>query len=202
MVEEIFLDFSVPRANVPECTHVRSTLLGSSVLALKKHGHFDRYAALLPREYHDEVIYGVAGHWVPIAVGRAHYVACTELGLEPHACATIGASVAQLAQKTAFSFVLRLATESGVTPWTILAKSRDFWTRAYKGSDVAVFKLGPKECRFEIVNTVLAEGRYWRASYGGIMSAIAGAFCRKVFVRELPWNSAMPASARYRMSWV
>ena len=84
----------------------------------------------------------------------------------------------------------------------ILAKSRDFWTRAYKGSDVAVMKLGPKECRFEIVGNVLAEGRYWRASLGGIMTAMAGAFCRRVFVRELAWNAAEPGSARYRMSWV
>ena len=202
MPEEIFVDFTVPRAQVPPCTEVRSTLLGSSVLALKKHGLFDRYVALLPTEHHDELLYGAAGRWLPIEVGRAHYVACAALGLAPSECATIGASVAQLAQKSAFSFVLRMATESGVTPWTMLGKARDFWTRTYKGSDIAIIKLGPKECRFEIVNNVLAEGAYWRASFGGIMTAIAGAFCRKIFVRQLAWDPREPGSARYRLSWV
>ncbi len=202
MPEEVFLGFPVPRAKVPVCTGIRSTLVGSSILALKKHGLYERYLQHLPLEHHDKILYGVVGQWLPIEVGQIHYAACLGMGLSHEEVLGIGRDVAAMAQKTMFSFVLRVATESGVTPWAMIAKGQAYWDRSYRGSSVAAFKIGPKECRVEIVANPLASNFYWRSSLQGILTALTQAFCRRAFVRELRWNPNEPFAVTYRLSWV
>ncbi len=187
---------------MPACTHVRSTLIGSSILALKRHGYFETYERHLPLERREVILYGVAGLWLPIDVGIAHYTACGAMNLPTDEIVALGASVAGLAQKTMFSFVRRVATEAGLTPWTAISKAQVFWERSYRGSAVAAFKLGPKECRLDTVGNPLAASPYWRASFRGIVTALIEAFSQRVFVRELPWSEGEPWSASYRMSWV
>jgi len=202
MLEEPFLPFAVPRARVPVCTHIRSTLIGSSILALKRHEVLGRYLRHLAPEHHDTILYGVAGQWLPIEVGLVHYAACAQMNLPTQEIVALGASVAALAQKAMFSFVLRVATESGVTPWSAISKGQVFWDRSYRGSAIAAFKLGPKECRVETVANPLAENPYWRSSLRGILTALIQAFSRRAFIRELAWDARERYVAGYRMSWV
>ena len=202
MPEEVFLGFPVPRAEVPVCTEIRSTLLGSSLLALRRHGLYERYLQHLPAEHHEAILYGAAGRWVPIEIGRAHYAACLAMGLSHEEMLAIGRDVAALAQKAMFSFVLRVATESGLTPWTMIAKGQAYWDRSYRGSSVAAFKIGPKECRVEVVANPLAANFYWRSSLQGILTALTQAFCQRAFVRELRWDERDPFAVKYRLSWV
>jgi hypothetical protein len=200
--EEVFMGLGVPRERVPVCTEIRSTLIGSSILALKRHQLFDRYLANLPRQHHDAILYAVAGQWLPIELGMVHYDACAAMGLPTDEIVAIGASVASLAQKAMFSFVLRMATESGVTPWSMIAKGQAYWARSYRGSNVAAYKLGPKECRVETVANPLAQNPYWRSSFRGIVTALTQAFCTRAFVHERPWRREDPFVAHYRISWV
>lgn len=90
MTEAVVLDFPLPRARVPVCTAVRSTLLGASVLTLRRLGLFDRYIEHLPARHHPPILYGVAGQWLPIALGAAHYTACAAMGLAPEEVAAVG----------------------------------------------------------------------------------------------------------------
>ena len=199
--EEVFVDFPVHRDQVPPCTHVRSTLIGSSILALRKHGLFDRYAANLPPEHRNEILYAVAGYWLPIGLGCVHYAACEALALSPADAVAIGASVAAIAQKTMFSFVLRLAVDGGVTPWTMLANGAAHWGRSYRGSGVAAYTLGPKDCRVEAVGNPLAAIPYWRSALRGILTALTQAFSTRAYVHELARSEGEPLAVSYRLSW-
>jgi hypothetical protein len=201
MLEEIVVALPATRDRIPVCTHVRSTLISSSILALKRHGVFARYESHLPPERRDAILYAVAGQWLPIADGIAHYTACDAMELPTEEMIALGASVASIAERTMFSFVLRLATESGVTPWTMLAKSPAHWGRSYKGSAVALHKLGPKEARVEVVAQPLAAIGYWRSALQGIGTAAVQAFSTRAFVRELPRRNTTPFDVSYRISW-
>jgi hypothetical protein len=111
----------------------------------------------------------------------------------------MGEGVAIQSQESALSLALKLAAGSGVTPWTVLAQSRRFWDRAFKGSGVAVFKLGPKEARFEIVGWPLARIEYTRLSFRGILVGLSRPFCTKVYVTEIAGHT--PTTVSYRMAW-
>ena len=201
MGEEPFVDFPVPRALVPVCTEVRSTVLATSILAIKKHGHFERYEPLLPADRRDEILYAIPGQWLPVELGLVHYRACEAMGLSWDEIVAIGHSVAELGTKAVFSFFLKRAPDAGANPWVALGAAPTHWTRSYQGSAAAVFKLGPREARMEVVNNPLASIPYFRASLQGITHATAASFASHVSVRELTWQPEVPFRASYRVSW-
>lgn len=139
---------------------------------------------------------------MPIELGIAHYTACDTLDLDEKGMLAMGSQVTAVAQKAMFSFVLRLATQSGVTPWTMLGNGEACSSRSYQGSAIEVLELGPKEAKIVIVAQPLAAIRYWRGSLAGIFSALAEAFSHRAFVRELPYSSRTPHEVSYRLSWV
>jgi hypothetical protein len=78
---ETVLALPAPADRVPVATAIRSTTLVSSMAALRAAGLVDRYFGLLPAE-HAPVVRGlVAGEWLPMEVGMAHYGAVEALQL-------------------------------------------------------------------------------------------------------------------------
>ena len=202
MKEEPFVDFPGGRAAVAPLTHVRSTLLGASILALKHHGHYETYLSKLPAERHDDILLAVAGQWLPVELGEIHYNACDAMGLPEDEIIAIGRSVSNLANGQTFSVTVRLARQEAVTPWLGLAKGPVQWARSYRGSAMGVFKLGPKDARIDVLRSSLAGIAYWRSSCLGIITVVTEAFCTKAEVRMVPWRGSDPYSVSYRLSWV
>src|SRR6478609_3254903 len=66
---------------IGELTHVRGTLLASSIQSLRSRGLFERYSAMLSHNYRDRVLNSVAGEWLDTEIALAHYSACDALGL-------------------------------------------------------------------------------------------------------------------------
>ncbi|HEY2511604.1 MAG TPA: hypothetical protein VGI39_12135, partial [Polyangiaceae bacterium] len=98
---------------LPPVTHIRSTQLAASVLALRAHGHFDRYIKGLPVRFHEPVLRSVAGTWLPIEVGVAHYRAAEALGLSVEEQMEMGRGVAQRIQSGLLGTLVRLAKNAG-----------------------------------------------------------------------------------------
>ena len=199
--EEVFLDFPRPRAELTDATHFRSTWLTVSQAALRERGYGDAYLAHLDPAYKEQLLAVVAGVWLPMDVARAHYTACDALALPTEELVEIGAGATRRANATALSFAVRLARETGVTPWTILAQVQRIWDRTSKGGGVAVFKLGPKEARIEVVGYPLAYLRYNRITFRGIVGAVVELFCQKAYVREIA-RACDARSLAFRLSWV
>ena len=117
---EVIVPFALPREKLPLATQVRSTLVASSLRSVRGHGFYDRYVALLDPGWRDAVLHAVAGVWLPLAAGVAHYKACDALGVSPAEQMEIGREVGDRIQGTFLASMVRVAKGAGVTPWDAL----------------------------------------------------------------------------------
>jgi hypothetical protein len=198
---ELFVPFQHPPGRVPPLYEVRSTLVVSSIQSLRARGLFDRYVAELAPTDSEVLLSLIAGTWIPLATADAHYRALDRLGLPTDVTEAIGGDVAQRINKTLLSTIIRASRSAGVTPWTLLSHVHRFRERSWHGSDIAVYKLGPKDARFEWVSQPLAEIPYFVTSLGGYLAALVGLFSTKAYSRverDVVWRSHR---IRVRLSW-
>jgi len=188
---------------VPLVSQVRSTLIASSVLTLRGRGLFDQYIGKLAKEMHDPVLEAVAGSWMPLAVGLAHYAATDALGLSMLEQFNIGREVAERVQNSVLATLVRAAKTVGVTPWTGLEQFQRMWDRMLVGGSGAVYRLGPKEARVEAHGNPLVARSYFRNSWRGMFAGSGELFCRKLYVTEVSAPKAETPLAPFvmRIAW-
>lgn len=200
MPEETVLPFRVAPDKTPHATRIRSTLITASLDALRRHGHFDRYQKLLPREERDVVLSCVAGVWLPIQVGIAHYTACDSLSLSADAIATMGSDVSERVQASFLATLAKLAKTAGVTPWTGLLQFQRLWDRVLDGGGVAVVKLGPKDARIDVVELPLIDIPYFHKAFRAFIVTGCQMFASRVYAHDArPRGRADWTS--YRIAW-
>lgn len=197
--EEVIVPFEPSRELIAPATAYRSTWLLSSLQALKDRGHSDEYFRVLPTEQHEPIRSLVAGVWLPLDIARAHYLACDALQLGVQEQIALGRAVSDKAQGSMLGTVVRMAKAAGVTPWTVLPQYGKLYQRGVQGGAVAVFKLGPKEARIEVVGCELFDIPYFRTAFRGVLQGIAGLFCRTSFIHDVPTTE--PGTATYRFQW-
>jgi hypothetical protein len=201
-IDELVTPLPEPRATLPEATRVRSTLLLSSLQSLRTRGLFERYVAVIDEAHREAMLEAVAGAWLPMAVGIAHYRACDALELTAEEEAAIGRDVNLRVQGTVLDLVLRTARGAGVTPWAILGSLGKLWTRTFDGGGgVEVRKTGPKDARVELVGLPLLAVPYFRHAFRGVFQGGLAPFCQRAYVRESV-EEATDASAVFRLAWV
>lgn len=180
---------------------VRSTLLASSLHAIRERDLFDRYQVLLPERYHEQVIHTLAPVWLPIEVAVAHYNAVDALQLDDRTVYEIGRSVGDRLQGTFLGTIARGAQRSGVTPWAILNKMDRVWGRIFEGGGgCAVFKLGPKEARAEVRGLPLVRCAYFRQGFRGVLAGGLEVIARKCYVNLQ--DSKHHDGLNFVVSWV
>jgi hypothetical protein len=181
-------------------THVRSTLLASSVQILRAKNSFDAYLKALPAAHHATVLEAVIGSWIPLSVAVAHYTAANSLGLPMQEQFENGRVVAERIQNSLLGTLVRAAKGAGVTPWTGLAQFQRLWDRLLQGGSGAVYKLGPKEARVEAHGIALVSIPYFRNAWRGMLAGSGALFCGKMFVTELPQHT-LKDSFVMRVAW-
>jgi len=186
---------------VPMLSHVRSTLLSASLLAMNERGLGDAYFKHLPASLHDTMRTLVAGSWIPVDVAGAHYEAVDALGLTAQEAVAIGGEVGDRVQASLLGVVFRVAKGSGVSPWTAAEMYPRLWERMFQGGDSRVVKLGPKEARFDNLGVPLCRYDYFRHAWRGMAIAALSLFSRKVFVNEVQ-ASRTSTSFAFKASWV
>ena len=180
------MPFPAPRERLGVATDVRSTLLTSSLLVVRERHLLDRYTALVPREHRDAILSTIAGVWLPMAVGMAHYRAMDALGFSPSEQVTIGTEVGDRVHGTFLGTMVKMAASAGATPWSALPQVSKLYGRVFRGGGgAAIFKLGPKEARAELAGVPLASIAYWRAGTRGMFQAGCELFSRKTYVTEI-----------------
>jgi hypothetical protein len=200
--EEVIVGLDASRDGVGLASHVRSTLLLSSVQSLRAKGLFDRYATHLQPADKDALLNTVAGMWMPMSLGMSHYRACEALGLSLSDATQLGHDVGNRVQGSLLGVLMRAAKGSGVTPWTVLGQIGRLWDRTFQGGGGAsLTKLGPKEARAELIGLPLMAVPYFRHAYRGAFIAALELFCEKVYVTEVH-NRQSDVSGAYRISWV
>jgi hypothetical protein len=179
---------------------VRSGLLCSSLQACRARGIEADYLAKLPREHHARVLSLTAAEWIDPELAFIHYTALDAMNMNEQMIEENGVNVAQHLQRGFLSVALRLAVESGVTPWSVLERYQKLWERYFDGSAIGVWKTGPKDARAEVVSFPLARMRYIQIGVGGIMRGVLELVCRRAYVQRLP-NLWSPTTLAYRISW-
>jgi hypothetical protein len=200
LAAEVFLPFEAPHRGAQGATHVRSTLIVSSIQTLRLHGHLDAYLVHVEPAQRDALLSLIAGAWIPIDLGLAHYRAAQKLGLDAKAIDAIGAEVGERINKSVLSLVVKMSREAGVTPWTALSKAHRLRELTWRGSDLAVWKLGPKDARLDWLGIPYASVPYYVTSYGGFLRGLIQLFCTKAYTRLVADHSTA-TSLSYRISW-
>lgn len=171
----------------PTVTHVRGTLIASSLQTLRELGHFARYEALLAREYHDSILFSLAMSWVPVEVATAHYQACDALALDRSQLASMGTIVSKRYADSFFGTILRTSRQAGLEgPWLALRSLGRIWDRIYQGGAILVDRTGPKDAYLEKRGLPLAQIPYFRSAFAAWMVAIGELLVRKMHVRFIP----------------
>jgi hypothetical protein len=196
--EEVIVEFTPSRES--PASQTRSTLLTTSLQAIRAHGRFPEYQKLLPRELSDTIVTVVAGVWLPIDIAVAHYSACNALDFSIQEQTAIGMEVGDRVQGTMLGLLVRTAKQAGLTPWTGLSQCNKLYDRLFRGGSVKLIKLGPKEARLEVVNNRLFALAYFRNAFRGLVCAGAQLFCEKAYVHELPKLTGT-TSLGMRVSW-
>jgi hypothetical protein len=182
-------------------THVRSTLIASSVQTLRARGLLDAYLAALPRDLHPTVLEAVAGSWLPLSVGMAHYAAADTLALSSIEQFNNGREVADRVQNSMLGTLVRAAKNMGVTPWTGLGMFQRMCDRMLFGGAGAVYKTGPKEARVEAHGIPLVRWAYFRNSWRGMFAGSGELFCTKLYVTELSTSPTSDVPFVMRIAW-
>ena len=199
-VEEILVPFRAAASVLGIASKCKSTLIVSSVRAMKEHGHMDAYAANLDPRAKDIVLGCIAGTWITMDAAVAHYSACNALGLSVAEQVRMGASVADRIHQTLLNTVVRIAAGAGADPWTALAHFHKFYERMFDRGGTSVVKVGPKDARVELVGLPLAGIPYFVNAYRGVIQKGGELFATRAFVTALP-KYASPTSLAFRIAW-
>jgi len=177
---------------IGELTHVRGTLLASSIQSLRARGLFDRYTMLLAHEYRDRVLNSVAGEWLSTEIAIAHYSACDALGLGVEEQIGMGRDVSKRTHETFLGLIVKMARGVGVTPWVVFPKINSLYMRIFRGGGIQITRLGPKDAKVQTVGLTPLSITYFRNAYVGMYEAGVGMFASNVQVRPLSLASSRP----------
>lgn len=199
--EEMIVPLPNTFARAPVSTHIRSTLLVSSLGAITRHGFRDAYVKLVPPQRLTAIETAIAGMWLPLDIALDHYGACDRLDLPKSLPFELGGEVVRELQKTFLGTLLKLASsEAGVSAWTGLARFGAIYERSFKGGGIRIFQLGPKDVRVEVLGQPLSAIAYFRIAYRGFIKAGCEFFTKSVFVHDVPKHCTATTLA-YRISW-
>lgn len=190
----------LPAIEISSVTSVRSTLLSSSLQAVRERSLDETYTRALPKRYHDQVLGTLAPVWLPIDVAMAHYRAMDSLALPEDQVLSIGRSVGDRLHGTFLGTIVRGARHAGITPWTLASKGERVWSRVFEGGAVGIVKLGPKDGLLSIRGLPLLSFDYFRVGLRGVICAGVEAVAQSCYVREKGY-SLSPDGTDFLVSW-
>ena len=198
MADKVVLDFR--SSDGPTATHVRSTLLGSSLETMRVLGFYERFASLLPSAYHEQILYTFAPMWLPVDVAVAYYDTWARLGLSEPELEHAAGMVCERIMGSFLATLARGARQSGATPWIPLRQYDRLWSRIFRGGAVRVTEKGPKDALIETHGLPMLRSPYFRLAYRSLLMTAGRLFARKLHMRE----RRVKASDAYAVlaSWV
>jgi hypothetical protein len=183
-------------------TQVRGALLVSSLQALREFGYFERYAACLPPDQRDAILFCVANCWLPLDLAMTHYGACDAMGLSDSELESVGEAVSQRIMGTLLGTMLRSGRSMGATPspWIPLRQYGRLCERLLDGGHHRVTELGPKDALVETAGVPMFRYRYFRTATLGIIRGAAGMFAKTCFAKEQ--RNLDPERIQVSLRWV
>jgi hypothetical protein len=199
--DDAIVPLTLPPASIPLATAIRSTTLISSLGTIEQAGRIETYWKNVPERYAGTLRHLVAGVWVPIEVGLAHYQTVERLRFSEQDARLNGRRVAENVQNSHFATMVR-ALGSAVSLWSVLPKFPSFMGRLIQGGACAIYRVGPKDARIELHAIPIARFQYVRSAWAGMFEGTLGLVSRKVYARDLRQKGSLPNSATFELAWV
>lgn len=199
---EVIVDFMSPQG--PTATHIRGTLIVTSVKLLKELALYERYLELASPEQRETIPYALAASWLPIAQAERHIETCSQLGLSDRQLGEMGAQVGAELFDSVIGTALRMARGAGLDQglWVALKQVDRVLPRLYTGGGCTVVKRGPKDALLEIHGVSLSQQRLFRALHHGFIQGVASALSRKAVVLQARPRFEKPSALATAISWV
>jgi hypothetical protein len=189
-------------AALPRVTHVRSTLITSSLRALGERDLLGRYFGVLAAEHSDEIREAIPGVWLRVELAMAHYRACEALEMSPAQQFEMGRLVGAKIQGTLVGTLVVVAKQAGMTPWIFLERLDRLYERLAVGGGVAVSRLAEKDARVEIHKAPVFETAYFLNAWSGVIEGLCDLFCTRAFVKANVRPGRLAAEKMtYTISW-
>ena len=180
---------------------VRGQWIAASLRAVRERGLSARYFEHLPREHHQTIESMTVSQWLPAQVVVAHYAALDALQLTDEDIEAMGSSVVIRGHGKAIEVALKLMPLQVVNVFSFVARTETLWDRAFDGGAPAIYKLGPKEARFDVHGLPFAHLRYPRIAIRGVIAGVMRLLVRTVYVHDVT-RSRRPPVLSYRVQWV
>lgn len=195
--EDVVAEYKSPDGE--RITHIRSTLLTSSLQTLKALDFLERYLRALPRDHHDQMLAPRAPGWVSVDEAAIHYTACEQMPLSAAELEQLSESVALSIGNTLMSTFNRAsrAAESG-SPLLSLAQAEKLFPRMNRGGAIRIVRRGPNEAMVEVRGGKLYAIPYYELGHRALLRVAAQLFAKKVQVRTL---SVSPSEHKAAVSW-
>lgn len=199
---EVVVDYTSPEGSV--ASHIRGTLIVSSIKLLKELNLFERYLEIATPEQRDTVPYVLAASWMPIEQAVAHCTTCGHLGLHDRQLGDMGEQVGTELFDSVIGTALRMARGAGLDQglWLALRQLDRVWPRLYTGGGCTVLKRGPKDAVLEVHGLALGQDRLFRSLHHGFIRGVANALARKAVVLPARPRVAHPHALATTISWV
>ncbi|MEJ7731518.1 MAG: hypothetical protein WKG00_20185 [Polyangiaceae bacterium] len=191
---------ALSKADTPLVDAVRGFVFLSGYVWLKKHGHGERYAELLPAHIRPQLGLITATEWIGIDDALSCYRACDELGLTVDEQVDVGRTVSAVNNGVVVATIIRLIGGLGASPWLGLRQIDRIWQRSNRGGAVAVWREARSTARLEFWKVPMARSRFFTTSMRGAIAVGIEPLCERVLVTELPEHSG-PDGFALRVSW-
>jgi hypothetical protein len=165
---------------------------------LRDNDRFDDYKKVLGAAH--PLLDAGASDWVDLPLVLEHYRALDALDMTQSEAVEVGRTVGPRIHGVFLNTLVRLAGQLGVGPWAALGQGYKLWTRSFRGGGVAAYRTSDRSARIEIVQSVIAQSRFHRASFIGVTAAGLEPFCKSVLVQERA-DGRTSSSFVLRASW-
>jgi hypothetical protein len=196
--EQVVVPFPAPREQIPLPTAIRSTLIASSIRSIRERGLLDAYREALDPQWKSTILDSIAGEWLDLGAGIAHYRACDALVFSALEQVAIGREVGDRIQGTFIGTMVRTAKNVGVDPWNAFPFTPKLYDRLFDGGGCCVMRVGPKDATLELARNPLVRVAYFRNGMRGLWQGAVELFCRKAYLAEVERTDL---SYKVKISW-
>ena len=166
-------------------THIRGTMLASSLAVVREEGFEQKYFALLPAQYHTAVHGLVAQDWLSMELAIAHYAAMDRMFPTMAQQLENGRRAAQRAQVGYIQAVVRTLRLTGTIDLAAgLKRVPDVIARIVRGGSCNVYLVARKDGRIELNGYPFLASRYVHNGWQGMFEASFSMLSRRIFVRQ------------------
>ena len=169
----------------PVATHIRGSMLASSISILRARRSEHEYFRALPPAHHEAIRSLVAQAWLPMELGVAHYQAMAVVFPETSDQLENGRLAAARAQNGYVQTIAKALHATGSADVTLgLKRIPGVIGRIVRGGECEISLAGPKDARIELRGFPILATAYVHNAWQGMFESSLGVFSRRIFVRQ------------------